>query len=743
MDEYEYQPTQPWLQRAWARLSVSGRQKRLRRARERERWLKEVAARGPQEKEQQALARVAPGVTLSSFSRWKKRYAAYGLDGLVEGRIPTKSPLSAQTAAELCTLRRADPQVGVERLVAYAAEQRQEATNATTVKKVLKGEGLARRPGPALGSKRRAQVLVLGGMKLLEAALVATGLLQELVKGVQGCLESAPSNPEAGEVDTTDRDEYGRFMPSYNERYRKPEGAAIGPGFESVDKRREGLVVERLHADGASVGVLERKVLALLVSPLLGTGRWEGLRCPRGELLGELCGYPYMPSTLDLFTRELKYLGVSSTLWEIYAHKAEAQTRTWGDPRRSVVAYVDGTSKEVHTQLFSQATKVSQRNQVLPALEVVAVHSGVGVPLYQATYSGRAPLVTEVPKVLAALSPALGDSAVGRIVVIDAEGNSVAFLRGLEQDSPARAWVTRLRPGLLLGKRIFNRSNYCAYRKGDRIRTGLVELAIPGSDEKFRIRVIELQRRRKNTVTYLGASTLLSERTWKAAAVADLYFDRWPMQEANFRAVNQAVGSKQVHGYGKQLVSNITVVNELGTLSERLQEQQEKLEQEEAGLAPKEQALREMQILRRRSQRRHDTLRRHVTAQVAGGKRVNATLHKELKEQHQVATALREQTEKVDQKQRSLNKAKAQYEQRRQRQQERVDRFLQLQPRQQIFRHDVELDSLFGVLQVALVFLVSYLCKEFFDDARMAPVTFLERLATLPARRYLTPSTRS
>ncbi len=88
-----------------------------------------------------------------------------------------------------------------------------------------------------------------------------------------------------------------------------------------------------------------------------------------------------MPSTLDLFTRELKYLGVSSTLWEIYAHKAQAQTQTWGDPRRSVVAYVDGTSKEVHTQLFSQATKVSQRNQVLPALEVVAVHSGVGVPL--------------------------------------------------------------------------------------------------------------------------------------------------------------------------------------------------------------------------------------------------------------------------------------------------------------------------------------------------------------------------
>src|SRR5207237_2749477 len=69
----------------------------------------------------------------------------------------------------------------------------------------------------------------------------------------------------------------------------------------------------------------------------------------------------------------------------------------------------------------------------------------------------------------------------------------------------------------------------------------------------------------------------------------------------------------------------------------------------------------------------------------------------------------------------------------------RVDRFQELHPRQQIFRHDVELDSLHGLLQVVLVFLVTYLCKEFFNGACMEPVTFLERLATLPARRYLTP----
>ncbi len=61
---------------------------------------------------------------MASFKRWKERYAVYGLDGLVDGRISPKSPLSEETAAELCTLRRADAQIEVEKLVEYAAAPR-------------------------------------------------------------------------------------------------------------------------------------------------------------------------------------------------------------------------------------------------------------------------------------------------------------------------------------------------------------------------------------------------------------------------------------------------------------------------------------------------------------------------------------------------------------------------------------------------------------------------------------------
>jgi hypothetical protein len=297
-------------------------------------------------------------------------------------------------------------------------------------------------------------------------------------------------------VDTSDRDACGRFLSSYNERYRKKDGDEIGPGFVSVSLKREGMDPDRLQLSQVDPSVIERKLYAVLVSPLLGNGRWDGIRVPRGELLEELCGVAYMPATLEKFTGELKYAGVSSTLWETHARLWREQTKAWGDERRAAVLYVDGSTKPLWTTLFSQATKVSGVGRTMPGLEQVAFHSGYGVPLWMTTHSGRAPLVKEVPRMLSTMERTWGSSSVGRIVVIDAEANSVPFLQGLEQADTARAWVTRLRPGWLEGKRIFNRTNYQAYRDGDRVRVGLADFNDPNTkDGKFRMRVVEVEQR--------------------------------------------------------------------------------------------------------------------------------------------------------------------------------------------------------------------------------------------------------
>src|SRR5207245_9349786 len=119
---------------------------------------------------------------------------------------------------------------------------------------------------------------------------------------------------------------------------------------------------------------------AWMVSPRLRGGRWDGIRVARGARRGELCVYPYMPSTLDLFTRELKFLGMAGTWWEVHARLWLPQTKSWGGPRGAAVLYIDQTNKAVFTELFSQSSKVSQVGRGMPSLEVVAFHSGYGVP---------------------------------------------------------------------------------------------------------------------------------------------------------------------------------------------------------------------------------------------------------------------------------------------------------------------------------------------------------------------------
>jgi hypothetical protein len=437
-------------------------------------------------------------------------------------------------------------------------------------------------------------------------------------------------------------------------------GDEIGPGFGSVADKRKNKEPERYHLNQVSPAIIERKLYGLLVSPLLGSGRWDGIRVPRGELLGELCGYPYMPSTLDLFTRELKFLGVSATLWEVHARLWLEQTKSWGDERAAAVLYIDGTTKAVWTERFSESSKVSANGRVMPSLEVVAFHSGYGVPLWQVTHSGRAPLVREVPPLLDELTQLLGSAEVTRIVVIDAEGNSVPFLRGLERGATQRAWVTRLRPDWIENKRIFNRTNYRPYRNGDRIRMGVADFPVSPDDSTppgtlFRMRVIEIERRTKGTKTYLGASLLLSDKDWAAGELGDLYFDRWPNQEANFRAVNQAVGAKDVHGYGKQLVDNVRVVTELDALHQECERLKASVVKSEADLLTAGRALRAEQALLARQERRQDTVTRGIDSAIGGGTRVTAALVRLSEERKAIAKEMGRQTKVVSRKQKAVD----------------------------------------------------------------------------------------
>ena len=701
----------------------------------------EVRARAEDESERDAIARVVGWAHRSSYRRWEDAYDAEGFDGLIDWRISPPSPMPPAVREAICTLRRADPNYVVADIVAHVGKHHGFETSETKVKRVLKSAGLHRRPGPSGASARGgAGRLELGGMRLVEAAAVETGYLEAITQGVVEHVADLPRPAEPSPISTSDRDEYGRFLPSYSERYRKGADDEIGPGFASVSLKRAGMDPDRFQVSQVSQEVIERKLYGVLVSPLLGNGRWDGIRVSRGELLEELCGFAYMPATLEKFTGELKYAGVSSTLWEIHARLWLEQTKAWGDERRAAVLYVDGSTKPVWTTLFSQSTKVSSVGRTMPGLEQVVFHSGYGVPLWMVTHSGRAPLIREIPRMLTKMEETWGSSAVGRIVVIDAEANSVPFLKGLEQSEEGRGWVTRLRPGWAESKRIFNRTNYQAYRDGDRVRVGVADFSDPEiKGGKFRMRVVEVERRTTGKVTYLGASTKLDEREWKAKELADLYFDRWPNQEANFRAVNQATESKQVHGYGKRLVDNVSVLTELDELNGKIRGGHERLERQQEQQDERARELREVERALARRTRRQHTVRRKIEGRELVGKGVPLSTQKLVKEQLELGREIAERNEAVSKQRTKLEEANGRVQRTEKRLQTWQERQRLLQDRRRIFAHDVELDSLFSLLKVGLTLLVTYVLKELLGDARMEVSTFLDRVATLPASIRTTP----
>lgn len=740
MDVYE--PTNPRIRRVWKKMKEAMRRERLKEARRRERIVQAVLQRPAGESERTAIKRLAKA-DRSTFRRWQSAYGKLGIDGLIDSRLPPRArSMPAAVRDVICTLRRADPQCDVKVIISHVEKHHDFKVGSSRVKQVLREAGLARRRGPASGTPHLGEVrLELAGMKLVEAAGVKTGYLEALTKTVVALGEAAPSPSGDAEVDTRGRDNFGRFEAEHNERYRKKEGEVIGPGFASIETTRTNKDPERFHLNQVAPEIIERKIWALMVSPLLGSGRWDGIRVARGDLLGELCGYPYMPATLDLFTRELKFLGIANTWWETHARLWLSQTKTWGDPRRAAVLYIDETNKPVWTELFSQASKVSQTGRVMPSMEVVAFHSGYGVPLWQVTHSGRAPLVREVPKLLNQLQGMLAGAEVGRIIVIDAEGNSIPFLKGLESGDPSRSWVTRLRPSWVQSKTIFDRTSYRAYRDGDRIRVGVADFPDPQDPDggSFRMRVVEIERRTTNSVTYLGASTILSETEWSATDLADLYFDRWPNQEANFRAVNQAVGSKDVHGYGKQLVDNVAVVTELDKLQGELGKLAINYLAQKADLAAATPVLHKAQVELGRRERRLVTVTEAIDASIGKGTRITPALQRLSKERTSLQKEITRGTASTARLQVKLDGLSQRHAATDRRIKERREHREELESRRHIFRHDVELDSIFGLLKVGLVLLVTHVLKEYLGDARMEPVTFLERLATLPGRLRVTP----
>jgi transposase len=722
------------LKRLWKTLSSKQKQRRWEAGQHKKSIVLQVRALMAQgEAEASAVSKAMPPVNRSTFRSWARSYDSDGLEGLIDRKSPPPQEAVADDIRQVvCSLRRSNQDISVTQIANVLRQHHGRKISETTIKRILHETGLARKSGRTALSKaaQKGRRLHLGGMKLIEAAAMVTGYLDQLTASVVEHLATLDRPPEAAGPDVDGRDELGRFSSAYNERYRKQDRDAVGPGFLSVDLKRRLKDPDLLHACHTSPQVIERKLWALLCSPMIGSGSWDGMRTSRGGLLEELCGYAYMPSTLQLFTGELKYSGVGDVLWEAHARVWHTQTQNWGTPRYAAVLYVDATTKPIWTQLFSQSTHVSLLNRTMPGLDVVGFHNGYGVPLWYLAHSGCAPLVKVVPEAITKLEESLGE-IVARIVVIDAEGNSVPFLSGLEKSN--RGWATRLRPSMLSGKEITNWSSYSAYRNDERIREGEVELR-SANKETLKVRLIEIERNRNKDITYLAASMLLRKEDWKTDEVADLYFDRWPNQENNFKAVNQAADLKQVHGYGKQLVTNVSVVTQLEILRQRTTRASESNAKHIEAARQLESVIETQKRDVLRLKQRKKVIDASITTLLKSSSyQTNASLRRLHEERLELEASVESAEQKIARAGTKLAKAHAMAEKTGQKLRVYNDKYSKLQSMTHILSHDVELDSIFNAFKVGLTMLVTYVLTQILGKSRLEPTTFLERVGTLPA----------
>ena len=315
---------------------------------------------------------------------------------------------------------------------------------------MLKEAGLNNPRGRIAGNVATGERLEMAGLELVKAAALETGYLSTMVGAVKEHVASLLPPKEVTQEPEGVRDDKGRFVPAYNAARQGPE-PAIAPAFDSVDLKRPGKDLGRMKIAHVRPAILHRKLIAMLVLPVLGEGRWDGLTDPRGNFLDSICGYDYKPATLDKFTRELKYAGVSDTVMQEHARLWYEQTSRWGDaddPWRSVVIYVDATTKPLWTSKFTLSGKVSTVGRTMPCLDRIVIHTGYGVPLWMKTFSGRAGIQKHVLSMIEQMEAAIGEGMVGRITVIDAEMDSVTLFKQFHEMVTGKSEASELRPEL-------------------------------------------------------------------------------------------------------------------------------------------------------------------------------------------------------------------------------------------------------------------------------------------------------
>ncbi|MFH2000880.1 MAG: helix-turn-helix domain-containing protein [Planctomycetota bacterium] len=662
------------------------------------------------------------------YFRYKARFAAEGVGGLIDRRSRgNHRKLTPDAEGFIRGSHQANPGLSLQELCNSVETTLAIRVDRSTVSRFLSAVGEPIQWPRPVEPERLSTAC--GGFEIIGALALHLGWVKHtaevILQEVEHFRNSDAFRQERVRRDRKGRNPHGQFTGEYNRRVdiRKKR-------FASVEEKRQHKNYSRMSLFQAGPLIVERKCLGIMALPLITlNGTTRSANTPLGNALEHFCGYNYQHGTLDKFMRELKYLGISDRLlreqvsfWQMHWGKFEENSPAFP----FLCYYVDGNTKPLWTKKRVKKNKVTMLGRVMGCLEQVFVHDGFGHPVYLETYAGKAPVGEYILEMFKKIEDALEGPGpalrVTRVIVMDAASNGVATLRAFAKQDRYH-YITALDDNQWNPSKVREQGRAKRYYYGEAtLRECLLELE--DSREKGYLVVVRAVRIDWDYGKTTVLITSLPKETVGASLVVKAYFDRWPCEELQFRAMKSFACLNRVAGYGKKRLPDEKVRETQKELRVRMTALRQKLGVPLKAIADQEERLA-LCIGKER--------RIHSQNTIVNGKRVI---------DEQTRSILRSISREMAQCRREIKSIESDRGKDLQRLRRYEKQWLRLQGKEYVYRIDVELDQIMAYFRIALVNLSSWFLHECLPKHTMTLSNLLHNILLISAEIELTKDIR-
>ena len=502
-----------------------------------------------------------------TYCKLLKEYGENGLRDRRKDGNPTKLTQRIQDCIRF--LVRQEPSISTRELRRIIHEEFDTELSKSSVNNFRKSQGLLTSTSV---TRSNALPQPSGGGELLTGLACVSGILDVLTTTIMERVQEIRQTDAFSKNQQRDKEpahvrEHGKFTPAYNQLKSVRESR-----FTSIDEKIPGKNYAAMKVFGMSAKVLTRYNLALFCLPLVtSNGRTSRVNRVRGNALTFLCGYNYKDASIDKYLRELKYLKVSETL---VAETAKFWLRFWKERQDKapmfVCYYIDGNTKALWSSQGYYKGKVTMLGRVMNCLENVFIHDGKGHPLYFQTFHGHADLGKHALEMITKLTKHCDDEhiSITRILVLDGGGNSVKTMRAFQGSH--EYFITILDKNQLNARKLKHLGKETPYRHGDATlvdcRIELRDSSEKGYLYESRAVMVNWHNGRQSVLV-----TNIPREIGDASTITKSYFDRWPLQEKQFRDAKSGVNMHRIVGYGKKTEPYDTMRDKCHALRETIQ----------------------------------------------------------------------------------------------------------------------------------------------------------------------------